>query len=233
MTMIAVLCAASALLALMALESTRAALVRGRLVTHAPSALREHEIVQRLRRRLLQSRRDRAMERALPDALDAIARALRSGGSLQQAIAEAASGPLADDLGRIARDAADGVRLGAALEAWAATRPLPGVRLTTAALALGSETGGASAQAIDGVAATLRVHLAIAGEVRALSSQARMSALVIVLAPVAFTFLAASSDHRTASFLFATPFGWLCLVLGLGLDAVGWMWMRRITAVVA
>jgi tight adherence protein B len=110
---------------------------------------------------------------------------------------------------------------------------MPGVRLAVAALSLGAETGGASAQAIDGVTATIRTNLAIAGEVRALSSQARLSALVIALAPIAFSFLAFTTDGTTASFLLGTPLGLVCVVLGLGLDAVGWFWMRRLTAAVA
>ena len=87
--------------------------------------------------------------------------------------------------------------------------------------------------AIDGVAATLRTNLAIAGEVRALSSQARLSALVIVLAPLALSFLATTADGGTAAFLLGKPLGLLCLVAGLGLDGVGWLWMRRIVASVA
>lgn len=186
--------------------------------------------------RMLRGRRDRALEASLPDALDAMARALRSGGSLRQAIDEAAAtaqGTLGDDLSRVSRSSASGVPLDGALEQWSTECPLPGVRLTAAALALGAETGGASAQAIDGVAATLRTNLAIAGEVRALSSQARLSALVIALSPIAFAVLATSTDARAARFLVATPVGLVCLAVGLGLDAIGWLWMRRLTVVVA
>lgn len=185
--------------------------------------------------RMGRGRRDLLVESSLPLALDAMARSLRSGASLRQAIEEAAddiAGPLGDDLGRVAGDLRAGVSLGDALERWSGERPLAGVRLATAALGLGAETGGASAQAVDGVAATLRTHVAIAGEVRALSSQARMSALVIGLAPIGFMLLAAASDGRTATFLLRTPIGLACLCAGLGLDLVGGLWMRKLTAIV-
>lgn len=184
--------------------------------------------------RMSRGRRDRLVESSIPDALDSIARSLRSGGSLRHAIDEAAAdadGPLGDDIDRVARELRDGVSLGDALERWSIERPLAGVRLATAALGLGAETGGASAQAVDGVAATLRTNVAIAGEVRALSSQARMSALVIALAPLAFTLLAATSDGRTATFLLRTPVGLACLCTGLGLDLVGGLWMHRLSAI--
>jgi tight adherence protein B len=124
-----------------------------------------------------------------------------------------------------------GVPLAAALDGWAARRPLPAVRLGVAALALAAETGGASARAVDGVAETIRGRLAVGAEVRALSAQARLSALVIVLAPLAFTALAMASDKGTTTFLFQTPAGLACLVAGLGLDAIAAFWMQRLSRV--
>jgi tight adherence protein B len=219
-----------------AVTATSTARVRSRLATTTSSARVLPDAVERVVDRALAARRSRQLERALPFALDDVARSLRSGGSLRMAIVEAASrarGVLGGDLARVAAELDDGHPLHDALAAWEARRPVRSVRLTVAALSLAAETGGASARAIDGVAATLRVNLGIAGEVKALASQARMSALVIVLAPVAFTALAASTDHRTAHFLVATPFGLGCLAGGLLLDTIGWVWMRRITAVVA
>jgi tight adherence protein B len=232
---IAVLCLASAAAVQAARHATGAASVARRLrgdATVAPW----RATVDGATDRLLRSRRDRQLEQSLPDALDAVARSLRSGASMRQAVAESADavrGLLRDDLDVVARDVGDGESLDRALERWCERRPRPGVRLAAAALALGAETGGASARAIDGVTATLRTNLGIAGEVRALSSQARLSALVIVLAPLAFSLLATTSDGTSAAFLLGTPVGWLCLVVGLGLDAIGWLWMRRVTEVVA
>lgn len=219
-----------------ALRSTAHASARRRVeAPPAPSsALRP--LLRHLAAPLLRARGDRLVERDLPELLDAVARSLRSGSSLRRAVDEAGgsvAGPLRDDLARVRRSLDAGVPLGDALERWAATRPLQGVRLAVAALALGAETGGASAQAVDGVAATLRTNLGIAAEVRALSSQARLSALVIALAPVAFSLLAFTTDGTTASFLLRTPLGVACLATGLALDGIGWLWMRRLTAAVA
>ena len=179
-------------------------------------------------------RRDRRVEAALPEVLEGMARSLRSGASLRLALGEAASGAsgtLAADLRGVAGAVAGGVPLPVALEGWAERRPLTGVRLAVAAVGLGAETGGASARALDGVAETLRGRLAVAAEVRSLSSQARLSGLVIALAPVAFSGLATMTDARTADFLFRTPLGLGCLVVGLGLDAVAAVWMARLSRV--
>ncbi len=186
--------------------------------------------------RAASGRADRLLEDGLPDALEAMARALRSGASLRQAVGEAAAatpGTLGHDLGSVAHDVRHGRALTVALDRWAAQRPLPGVRLATSALALGAETGGAQARALDGVAATLRSRQAVGREVRALSSQSRLSGVVITLAPLGFSALAAATDEHTASFLLSTPLGLVCLAVGLALDGVAALWMHRLSRVEA
>jgi tight adherence protein B len=171
------------------------------------------------------------LQAALPAALEAVARSLRSGASLRGAVAEAAAvtpGPLGTDIAVVARTA-ESSGVVAALDAWGVARPLPGVRLAVAALCLGAETGGAQARAIDGVAATLRQRLGTAAEARALASQARASAAVIALSPLAFCGLTSATDPRVAAFLFRSGPGAAVLIAGLLLDTVGALWMARLT----
>lgn len=194
-------------------------------------------------------RRAAAVERALPLVLDGVARHLRAGGSLAQAMATVRPPATAPDLQRSwarLNDLIGLVGVAAALEDWAsrpswtttptrrqatrartATDASPSIRLTVAALSLAASTGGSPARAIDGVAATLRSRLAVADEIRALSSQARASAVVIALAPVAFGILAGAGDGRTRAFL-ASPPGGTLIAMGLALDAVGAWWMSRL-----
>lgn len=176
-------------------------------------------------------RADARLQAALPGALEAVARSLRSGAGLQAALAEAGAatpGPLGEDLRHVARAAA-AVGVVDALEDWAGRRSLPGVRLGVAALSLGAETGGPQARAVDGVATTLRMRLAVAAEARALASQARASAAVIAVAPLLFCGLAAGTDPRIADFLFRSAAGVTVLAAGLLLDAIGALWMARLT----
>ncbi|MEY2430889.1 MAG: tight adherence protein [Acidimicrobiaceae bacterium] len=171
------------------------------------------------------------IDRALPDALEAIARSLRSGASLRLAIVEAsASVPsvLGAGLAAAADETAQGRPLNAAIVRWAATTPGDGVPLAAAALALGSELGGAAARSLDGVADTLRDRNGLRHEVRALSSQARASAVVIGLAPFVFSIVVAVTDPGSITFLLGSPIGLACLVCGLAADGLGAWWMRRI-----
>jgi len=168
-------------------------------------------------------------EAAVPQVLDAIARALRSGASLMQALGEASleEGPLQDELRRVVAEAERGAGVSAALDAWAERQPSGSIRLAAAALTLGAETGGANARAVDGVASTVRQRLAVAGEARALSAQPRVSAQVIGFAPIAFGAFSAATDPDLARMLFTTPLGWAMLLTGLALDLIGMRWMVR------
>jgi tight adherence protein B len=174
------------------------------------------------------------VDRALPDVLEATARSLRSGTSLRLALSEAtthAPPQLHCSLSAVVVASERGVPLVDAIDGWAATVPGEGVALAAAALALSAELGGAAARSLDGVAATLRDRNGLRRELRALSSQARASALVIGVAPVVFAFLAASVEPRTLDFLLHSPAGITCLLCGVALDGLGATWMHRLARV--
>lgn len=169
---------------------------------------------------------------ALPDVVDATARAIRAGSSPRVAFADAADGapPEArDSLRRAAAAAEQGLSLAEAIDRWARSSGIDGAPLVAAAVAVTSGAGGDTARSLASVADTLREQRALRREVRALSSQARASAAVIAVAPAAFAVLAATTDRAIADFLLRTPLGTACLLAGLGLEVAGWRWMVRIT----
>ncbi|MEP6658955.1 MAG: type II secretion system F family protein [Acidimicrobiales bacterium] len=170
-------------------------------------------------------RESKIAERAFPEAIERVARALGSGSPLPDAIVSAArSAPavLAAELGTVAASAARSVP--DALDTWA-RHPDLSRQLTVAALSLGGSTGGNRATALEGVARTIRERHALGDEVRVQSAQARLSAMVVGAAPVGFAILACVTDHRTARFLFMTAAGWLCTLAAITLNGVGAWWM--------
>lgn len=180
----------------------------------------------------LRHRCERRIDTALPGVLDRVARSLRSGASLRQALADAAAGSpgrLGDDLHLVVRATAAGIPLSEALEDWGRRCPRPGVLLAVAALCLAVETGAASARAVDGVAATLRRRLDVQEEAVSLSAQARASAAVLAGAPLVVCLFTVAAGGPAARFLLRTPLGLACLVAGLALDGLGGLWMARLT----
>ena len=135
---------------------------------------------------------------ALPGALEQVAAELRGGGTVAAGASTLArsDGPLAPDLRRVRARTDLGVGLADALAAWPAERPVAGVRAAAGALAVASSMGGRAADAIDGLAQSLRDRLGAAAEAGALSAQARLSAIVVGAAPVAYLAFSTALDPR-------------------------------------
>lgn len=174
---------------------------------------------------------DTRADRSVPLLLEAVARELRSGASLSAALLVAASGPDLDRGGTSSASALAsalrrGVSVADAVSAWVGDDPSASRDLAGTALLVASQTGGATALVIDGVADTLRDRIALEREIAALSSQARASALLLVVAPIVVAALAAWGDPRIAGFLLGSPAGWACIVLGVLLDVVGAAWIH-------
>ena len=123
--------------------------------------------------------------------LEAVARSLRGGQSLSGASIEAGrtggAGRAADQLARLGPPAGGGAGDRGRGRALGREHDPDQARLLAgAALALGAEVGGAHARSLDAAAASLRDRAGLQREVRALTSQARASAGVMVLAPLGF-----------------------------------------------
>ncbi len=180
-------------------------------------------------------RRDRReLARDLPEVVEALARAVRAGSSIRGAITATASGTrgaAGADLVHLAARLDRGTPLAAVLDEWRALRhDVREVALVAVALQIASEAGGSVARTLDGVADTIRGQQHLRAEIRALASQAEASALLITALPLAFAVVAGAADPDTLAFLVTTPIGLACLAVGLTLDAVALIWMRRITA---
>ena len=169
---------------------------------------------------------------SLPELLELVARGLRGGADLHTALSESAGAvPGAGHTLRPALDrVAAGARLGESLDRWVVDIGHPDAAIVRAVVRLGDTTGAAMATALDRAAGTLRERAALRAEIAALTSQTRASSMVVASAPLGFLLVIASTDPRSAEVLFATAWGRLCLVVGLSLDAVGIVWMRRLTA---
>jgi len=182
--------------------------------------------------RVASGRRERRFVAALPGALETVASDLRGGGTVPQAVARVAysRSPVAPDLRRVTGRAALGVGFSDALAGWPRDHDAPEVRAAAGALAVAAAMGGPAADAIDGLASSLRHRLDAVAEARALSSQARLSAVVVGAAPLGYLAFSVLVDPRAVDALVGTAVGRVCLVVGLGLEGLAALWIRRIVA---
>jgi tight adherence protein B len=162
---------------------------------------------------------------------DEVGAGLRSGASLRQALESASNrgGAAGETLRAVLIPVARGDPLARAADRWARTAVgEPDEALLAEAVELASTAARADPVLFDVVADTIRDRAAIAGELRAQTAQARASALALSVLPLAFTGLLAFTDPGVVAFLLGTVGGWLCLTVGLTLQAAGGWWMHRI-----
>jgi len=159
--------------------------------------------------------------------LDQMARRCASGVSLGEALAVAVDGSAVRPL---FADATAAVAAGESVDSALERVPVEqaDVALAVHVLRLCASQGGAVSESLDRTAATLREREAVAAERVVQSAQARLSARVLTLLPIGFggwTLLTTPTVQR----FFLTPIGMACLALGLGLNAAGWLLMRRVS----
>ena len=179
------------------------------------------------RRRVRRALRRPPTARAVADWCDDLARTLRSGSTLRDALETTLP---ADDATRHATDTmrmqlergrpvADTVTRSGSIGAH--------LSLAFGVIGVAARLGGAPAAAIDRTAMTLRRRAADSDERRSQAAQARLSAQVLTAVPVSMLalLLATDDDVRT---VIARPVGAGCVVAGLVLNGLGALWMRRI-----
>jgi tight adherence protein B len=181
---------------------------------------------ERTARVLMDARRDEQ----LADAVGALVSAIRAGMSVPQAFtyaAHEAEPPLADDLASLVASLDVGMPLQDALTLWANRMDTDDARLIAAAMELHRRAGGDLPAVLEQVTTTVRERVAASREIRAMTAQARLSGAILGLLPIgffAFLWLTSRTEIERA---LATPTGAACVVLGLVLDGVAFVWIRR------
>lgn len=183
-------------------------------------------------RRVMRSRSLVAAEEEFPEALEALAEAIRARGSLRLGISEVArSGPgrIAPAFARAAEMLDGGLSLEHALAGLVPIRDLPGAAAMDLALRTHIEAGGNLPAALEVLAGSLRQRNSVRRELEALTAQARLSSLVLALSPIGFAALSYALGIG-GRFLLGSIQGVMVLVAGLLLEVIGYLWVRRACA---
>lgn len=166
---------------------------------------------------------------------DELARSLRHGATLRAALTAVAPDdePLARQTQVLRRHIDRGASVRDACDRWAdalATGHRPDadiVETVAAVLGAAATVGGSAAAPIDRCAAAMRQHTSDELERDAQSAQARMSARVLTIVPVAVLALLLTTDDGVREVV-TKPAGATAVGVGLGLNVAGAWWMRRI-----
>ena len=176
------------------------------------------------------SRRQAAFADQLDDSLQLMAGSLRAGHSLLRAVdsvSSEADAPTSEEFARIVNETRVGRDLNDALDEVAERMGSDDFTWVAQAIAIHREVGGNLAEVLDAVGHTIRERNAIRRQVKALSAEGKLSAIVLMALPFGvFGFISLSNPGYVAKFTESTA-GYGMLGAAVVMLLVGGLWLKN------
>jgi tight adherence protein B len=172
----------------------------------------------------VKKKRGRKLNSQLPQALTIISNGLRAGFSFTQAMGVASremDTPISDEFARVLRDNSLGKPLEEALENLSKRTDDEDLDMFITALLIQRQVGGNLAEVLDTISETIRERVRLRGEVRTLTSQGRIEALVIGVLPFGISVIVALLNPSYLEPLVTTTIGLFLLIGALILMGIG------------
>ncbi len=177
------------------------------------------------------SKRIRAFNMGLADAIDAIARGLRAGHSMLSALemmAQQAPEPIRKEFMEVFKQQNFGLPLREALTQLSERVPSNDLRVLVTAMLVQKDTGGNLAEILDRTVGVIRERLRIKGEIQTQTAQGRLTGWILSSLPIVMLVLINIVNPGYSHILLDDPVGRKLLYVGIGLIATGAFFIRRI-----
>jgi tight adherence protein B len=173
-------------------------------------------------------------EEQLPEALDLIARSLKAGHAFSSGlrlISEEMEDPVSVEFEKTVNEINFGISTQDALTNLTNRIPLDDLRFFVISVILQRETGGNLAEILENLARLIRERFKLNGHVRVLSSQARLSAYILVAVPFVLAFIIHLMNPKFYEALLDNPSGKYILAVGVVWMIVGIFVMKRMVTI--
>jgi tight adherence protein B len=164
----------------------------------------------------------------LPEAFDLMARVIRAGQTISQALQAVADEfdlPISGEFAYCYEQQNLGLPPETALRDLARRTGLVEIKIFVLALVVQQQTGGNLAELLDKLAAVIRERFRIRGRIRALTAEGRLQALILLILPPAMLLLILTANHDYGQLLIDHP----RLLVGMFIsELLGALWIRRI-----
>lgn len=181
-----------------------------------------------------QAKRNRDLMNQLPDTIDLVATALRSGFSFLRAVQLIASQmqpPIADEFRRLAQEVQMGMSMDDALDNLVERTHCYDLELLVAAVQIHLTVGGNLSEILDNISGTIRERVRLQGEIAAATAEGRLSAAVLIAMPFAIALIINVINPGYIRPLFTTPMGLAMTLMAGLLMGVGAMVIRRMVEI--
>lgn len=180
---------------------------------------------------IVRARRLSTLEEQLPPALETLARSMRAGQTIDQAIrlvGDHSPHPLAKEFRWCANQLDMGLALPAVMRSFIQRVRLYDVRIFATTLIVHRQTGGNVVEVLERLAQVIRERLAYRRQLRAATATGRLSAgTVSLVAPAVFLYYMFFQPDHVQTMLHS-PLGQSILVIILILEVVGVVWTMRV-----
>ncbi len=176
-------------------------------------------------------RRFKQFAKQLPDALELIARALRSGHSLSSGlhvVVEEMPDPIAMEFGQSYEEQNLGVPIEQALKTMLVRMPNLDLKFFATAVAIQKQAGGDMAEILDKIGYIIRERFKIMGQVQALTGEGRISGVVLMALPIALFFAVYYLNPDYVMLLFTEPLGRKMIAVAVVLQILGAITIKKI-----
>lgn len=170
----------------------------------------------------------------LPDMISTIVGSLRAGFSFQQAlktVIEEAGSPIKEEMDRVIKEMQYGASLEDSLNELKHRMPSEDLDLMIQAILIQRQVGGNLATVLDKIVQTIRERTKIYRQISSLTAQGRLSGIVIGLLPLILAFVLYLIEPEYIGTLFNHPIGIALTAAGVVSGIIGFVLIRKITAV--
>ncbi len=185
--------------------------------------------------RVMTARRRAAFADQFDGTLQMLSGSLRAGYGLMQAVATVAGeapSPTAEEFSRVTVENQLGRTVEESLRSMAGRMENEDLGWVVEAIDIQYEVGGDLAEVLDTVAETIRDRDQIRRQVKALSAEGRISAVILISMPFAIAFLIGMMSPEYLADLTGSGLGRAMIAAALVMIGIGAAWIRRIVKVV-
>jgi len=176
-------------------------------------------------------RRMAKLNNQLPDVFEMMGQALRAGHSLAGAIQlvyEQMPPPIATEFGQVYQEQNLGVKIEEAMQSMADRVDSLDVRFFVTAVMIQRQTGGDLAEVLDNISGVIRERIELAGLVRGLTAEGRLSGWVLFALPGIVFIGSMYLNPNYADVLLEDPRGQIMLLIAAGMQLMGIAMIRWI-----
>jgi len=167
----------------------------------------------------------------LPEALDLLSRAVRSGNALSAGlamIAEQVEDPIRSEFAATVDEINLGLTMNEAMENLCERVPIPDLRFFSVAVLVQKETGGNIGEILDNISRLIRERIQFKRHVSALTAEGRLSAAVLIGLPILMFFYMYTTNYEYLSMLWTEELGHYMIFGAIILQIIGTYVIKRI-----